>query len=223
VEAAQRELQRPEPEVRAAALQLLYAHADLLPAEAAVWQRLATHLGEPYKQVRDRAQALLTQCPLDLGPVLGPYLESPSWITARAAVQCVTDAGQRDLLQNLLRQLVKQLWVYTLVLRTPVALDTLSGRYWNLCLENARDRTRKLIFDVLAGLENQKLIRSVEKVLRFSNLRARADALEVLSNLGDREAAQMLVLLLETGDLEHKLSSLSGSLVRASEWSASPG
>ena len=75
-----------------------------------------------------------------------------------------------------------------------------------------------MVFDILAGIETPKVIRSVEKVLRFTNLRARADALEVLSNLGDREASQLLVLLLESGDLRDKMGDLPASLVRQADW-----
>ena len=45
----------------------------------------------------------------------------------------------------------------------------------------------------------------MEKVLRLGSSRAYGDALEVLSNLGDREAAQLLVLMHETGPLDERL------------------
>jgi hypothetical protein len=55
-------------------------------------------------------------------------------------------------------------------------------------------------------------MRTVDKVLRFGSARARGDALEVLSNLGDRESAALLVLQLEDGPLEGKLAAVARSL-----------
>jgi hypothetical protein len=49
------------------------------------------------------------------------------------------------------------------------------------------------------------VIRKVEKVLRLGTARSYGDALEVLSNLGDREAAQLLVLMHERGPLDRRL------------------
>ena len=123
----------------------------------------------------------------------------------------------REALNQVLRSQVQQLWVCSL-LQPPAVEHHVRLEYLHLCLDNARERSRKLIFDILAGLETPKVIRSVEKVLRFTNVRARADALEVLSNLGDREASQLLVLLLETGELRDKLNSLPQILVRMAEW-----
>ncbi|MBT9587665.1 cyclic nucleotide-binding domain-containing protein [bacterium] len=220
VEAALKALERPEAQVRRAALQLLHSHHDLLPADTAVWQRICGHLEESSKANRDRAIALLSVCPLDLGPLLKSHLESASGLTARAAVLCLSQSPRREsreALHQVLRSQVQQLWVCSL-LQPPAVEHHVRLEYLHLCLDNARERSRKLIFDILAGLETPKVIRSVEKVLRFTNVRARADALEVLSNLGDREASQLLVLLLESGELRDKLNSLPQILVRMAEW-----
>jgi hypothetical protein len=214
-------LDRREAPVRRAALQLLQSHQELIPAEAEVWQRISRHLEETSKASRDRCTAVLSGCPLDLGPILAPYLNSASGNTARAAVSCLSQSGRRESRERLtlmLRSQVHQLWVCTLLKLPPG--PPLQLEYLQLCLDNACERNRKLIFDILAGIETPKVIRSVEKVLRFTNLRARADALEVLSNLGDREAAQLLVLLLESGDLTDKMGDLPAALVRQAEWDA---
>jgi hypothetical protein len=220
VEAALSALDRPEATVRRAAMQLLHSHQDLLSAEAGVWQHISGHLEESSKPARDLAISLMSACPLDLGPLLKRHLESAYGLAARAAVLCLSQSPRResrDCLNQVLRNQVQQLWVCTL-LQPPVVERHTLLEYLHLCLDNARERSRKLIFDILAGLETPKVIRSVEKVLRFTNLRARADALEVLSNLGDREASQLLVLLLESGELRDKMSSLPQSLVRMAEW-----
>ena len=56
------------------------------------------------------------------------------------------------------------------------------------------------------------VMRSVEKVLRFESARSRADALEILSNLGERDAASLLVLMLEDGPLEDKIPTVTSSI-----------
>lgn len=219
--AALQALDRREAPVRRAALQLLQSHQELIPEDAEVWQRISRHLEETSKATRDRCTAVLAGCPLDLGPILASYLNSASGNTARAAVSCLSQSGRRESRERLTRMLraqVHQLWVCTL-LKAPEG-PPLQLEYLQLCLDNASERSRKLVFDILAGIETPKVIRSVEKVLRFTNLRARADALEVLSNLGDREAAQLLVLLLESGDLRDKLGDLPAALVRQADWEA---
>ncbi|MFN8608275.1 MAG: cyclic nucleotide-binding domain-containing protein [Vulcanimicrobiota bacterium] len=219
VSAALRALERREAAVRRSALQLLQSHQELVPPELEVWQRISRHLEETSKASRDRCIALLSGCPLDLGPILGPYLDSASGNTARAAVNCLSQSDRRESRERLTRMLraqVERLWVCNLV-RLPEA-SLLQGDYLRLCLDNACERSRKLVFEILAGIETPKVIRSVEKVLRFTNVRARADALEVLSNLGDREASQLLVLLLETGELRDKIGDLPAGLVRQAEW-----
>lgn len=216
VESALTALSRREVLIRRAALQLLHNHADLLPADSELWENLAHHLQDPARANRERAVELLSRAPLDLSQLLRPFLYSASWNTARSAVQVLAGAGRREVLQHFLREQVRVLWICHLV--QPPQGQELPLAYLHLCLSNARERGQKLIFEVLAALETPKVIRSVEKVLRFANLRARADALEVLSNLGDREASQLLVLLLEAGAMREKLQSLPPSLVRQAEW-----
>lgn len=69
-------------------------------------------------------------------------------------------------------------------------------------------RAMRLAWRVLARLEDERVVRSAERSLRGGAVRMRADALEVLSQLGDREASQYLVLLLESMPVEEKLLAL---------------
>jgi hypothetical protein len=64
------------------------------------------------------------------------------------------------------------------------------------------------------------VMRSVEKVLRFATARARGDALEVLSNLGDRSTARLLVLMAESGSVEEKLSAVAEATVLPADGAA---
>ena len=63
----------------------------------------------------------------------------------------------------------------------------------------------RLAFRVLELLEGPVVVRSVQRTLRLGSARAQADALEVLSNLGDRESAGLLALLHEGGALEDRI------------------
>jgi hypothetical protein len=54
------------------------------------------------------------------------------------------------------------------------------------------------------------VVRRVERGLAEPGLRRRAEALEVLSNLADREAAGLLVLLHESGPLAERASAVGG-------------
>lgn len=223
LKAARKGLQRRQTSVRRAALQLLNHHPYLLPENPEIWKELVGHLEEPSRATRELAISALAAYPLELGELLRPYLDSASPSTARAAIQCLSQNPRREsreTLHQILREQVHRLWICTLRVDSPNLPDCrpLQKDYLQLTLKNARERSRKLVFEVLAALETPRVIRSVEKVLRFANLRARADALEVLSNLGDRESAQLLVLLLEDGSLEDKRGDLPLPLLKQAEW-----
>jgi hypothetical protein len=73
-------------------------------------------------------------------------------------------------------------------------------------------RQRQIAFRALEVLESPRVVRRVERALRFGSARARGDALEVLSNLGDRIAARMLVLMHEPGEIEERIAALGGAV-----------
>jgi hypothetical protein len=79
-----------------------------------------------------------------------------------------------------------------------------------MALRDAAARDLSTCFRLLEVLEEPKIVQSVEKVLRFAHARIRADALEVLSNLGVRESTAILVHLLEEGDIIERERALSG-------------
>ena len=81
-----------------------------------------------------------------------------------------------------------------------------------MALEDSAERELTTCFRLLEGLEQTKVVRSVENVLRFAHARIRSDALEVLSNLGVREATALLVHLLEEGDLVERAQALTGKV-----------
>jgi len=85
---------------------------------------------------------------------------------------------------------------------------TPSRRFLNHACADALSRSLRIAFRALARLEDERVVRSVQRALRFAGGRGRADALEVVSHLGDRQASQVLVVLLERIPLEEKLPAL---------------
>jgi hypothetical protein len=69
-------------------------------------------------------------------------------------------------------------------------------------------RNHAVAFALLRGLEDPAVVRSVERALRLGAPRTRVNALEVLSNLGDRDSANLLVLMLDDSSIEEKIRSL---------------
>jgi len=81
-------------------------------------------------------------------------------------------------------------------------------RFLPVACADAFARALRLAFHALARLEGESVVRSVQRALRYAPGRARSDALEVLTHLGDREASQALAVLLEAGPVEEKLGPL---------------
>jgi hypothetical protein len=73
-------------------------------------------------------------------------------------------------------------------------------------------RQHRIAFRVLELLESPRVVRRVQRALRFGNARSRGDALEVLSNLGDRAAARLLVLFHEPGPIEERVAALGAAV-----------
>lgn len=150
---------------------------------------------------------------------LGQRLQSDHPETLETALQVLAlqaSSSARGLLATQLRTRVHQVWYLRCAHKIcsepqPILEETLR-LFLSSTLRDYADRELKLAFKVLSFLEDPKIMGSVEKVLRFSSLRARADALEVLSNLGDREAAKLLVLLLEDDNWSERINQLPPSV-----------
>ena len=74
-------------------------------------------------------------------------------------------------------------------------------------------RELRFAFRALEVLESPRVVRRVERALRYGGARSRGDALEVLSNLGDRDAARLLVLMYEPGPIEERMAGLGAAVV----------
>ncbi|MDH3211124.1 MAG: cyclic nucleotide-binding domain-containing protein [Myxococcales bacterium] len=110
-----------------------------------------------------------------------------------------------DLLRSELRRRARELW-YDLVAFQLLPVDTgPAGLFLRAAYQDAMMRNRRVAFRVLELLEDATVIRRVEKGLRLGSARSYGNALEVLSNLGDRHAAQLLVLMHERAPLDERL------------------
>jgi len=143
-----------------------------------------------------------------------PYLADPSEPTAAAALEAVA-AGvhprRRHLLSTELRRRAGLAWHALAGLCFVPDDGAPDTRFVRAAVCDTFMRQRRIAFRALELLESQRVVRRVERALRFGGARARGDALEVLSNLGDRLAARMLVLMHEPGTLEERLATLGGA------------
>jgi CRP-like cAMP-binding protein len=113
------------------------------------------------------------------------------------------------------RQRVREAWTAWLCLEALPEQGPLPLRFLRIAYVDTGVRSLRLAFRALALLEDPHVVRRVERALRFASRRARAAALEVLSNLGPREVSERLVLLLEPGPLAEKRAGLEGFVAPA--------
>ncbi len=190
----------PDPRVRrAAALLLANLEGDKAPSA------LASALADPAGEVAHTAETLLGGLGEEGIEAVLPHLHSEVERAVECALRVLAAAGARDRLQRHLRERVRQLWYEVISFQHLPDSGGLAARFLRAAYQDAILRDGRLAFRVLELLEDRKVIAKVEKSLRHRSTRLRGDALEVLSNLGDRSAAQLLVLLHEAGPLSEKI------------------
>lgn len=203
--------QHPEVSVRLAALAALARHPDPLDAPA-----LLARIRDPSREVRalaGRSLAGLGEAGLEHARQL---LRSDSRAEVEASLMLLVGLATPEALQVLAAEFRRRL---RLAWRALLALELLTDpdlriRFLHLCMRDAFGRHVRVAFALLERTEAPGVVRTLEKTLRFASSRVRADALEVLSLLGDREGSRLLVALLEEGPLEER-SALARSLVGA--------
>jgi HEAT repeat protein len=203
-------LSDPSPAVRRTAILLL---ANLEEEEAL--QALAGCLTDPSSDVHLTAEAVLTSLGEEGVAAVEPYLGSEVEQAVEAALRVTAASGVRGARQALffeLRRHVRDLWFDLAAYQKLPSDQSLAARFLRIAYQDAMLRSRRLAFHVLSLLENPSVIQNVDRELRAGTERSRGDALEVLSNLGDREAAHMLVLVYERAPLEERIRALSGFL-----------
>jgi len=195
-----------DPGVRCAAVAGLAARGGPGTAEL-----LAPLLADPVSGVRDACVAALANAPGGLDACL-PWLRHERESAVLAAQQVIgasADPRARALLRQELRHRVAQLWFRTAAYQQLPQGQDAPAQFLRAAYADASQRSRRIAFALLAILENEQIIRSVERALRHGNSRTRGDALEVLSNLGDRAAAEALVVMHEAGPFEDRLLAVS--------------
>jgi HEAT repeat protein len=204
------ELRHDHEAVRREAVRALGFHQGVAAATV-----LATALDDPSRVVRVQATSSLAALgEIGLRAVETALRSEGAWTVDAAMGVLAAEGGAlaRSLLERAFRDQVRTAW------RTRVALgwvsdeDALESRFLRMALEDAGTRSRRLAFRGLELLEDPAVVRSLRSSLAGNAPRARADALEVLSNLGDRRGAQLLSLLLEDGALEDKIPFVADSV-----------
>lgn len=202
-----RNLDHRDVRVRRAAVAAL--EARMVGGSGAV-EAIAGMLADPGREVRQRAVAALIR--LGEGGVRAalPYLRSDRAGTAEAAVEVVASEARRfrrELVAELRRR-ARQSWGDLLALRVLPLRGDLATRFLRAAHADSSRRNQAAAFALLGALEDPGVVRSIERALRLGSPRSRASALEVLSHLGDREAAHLLVVTLEDTPIEEKIRSV---------------
>ena len=129
-----------------------------------------------------------------------PAADAALRVTAAAAAP----SRRGPVLRGELRHRARSMWYCVIAYQSLPADAGTAPAFLRAAYADALLRHRRLAFRALSLIENKRIVHKVERALRATAQRTRADALEVLSNLGDREAAQLLVLMHETVPLAER-------------------
>jgi len=202
----------PDPRVRAGALRLLGAGDD---PECAVL--LGERLGDPAREVRRLAARSLARLGNPGLVQAGSRIDSERAGEFEAAAEVLAELGTPaagDRLRAAYGERARDAWRALLALRAIPEEAGLAPRFLRVALADALGRSVRFALALLARIEDARAVRSLERALRLGSTRERADALEALSHLGEREGSRLLVALLEDGPLEER-TRLAASLVGA--------
>ncbi len=209
-------------EVDFAALQLRLQDADAGVRRAAVaamaprperdaLAALAGALRDPSREVRNAAiDALVAHG--DLGYLAArPILAAPEESAVGAALRVLGAVGT-DIARARLRveygvRVLESIAAFQCA-RALGAAGSEVPRFAIVASGDAFARALRLTWRALARLEDERVVSSTERALRQGSGRVRADALEVVSQLGDREASRKLVMLLEPIPADEKVAAL---------------
>jgi len=125
--------------------------------------------------------------------------------SALRAIKAIRAPAAREVLKGELRHRAREIWRGVAALQHLPESGGTPETFLRIALADDIMRNRRLAFRILELIEDRNVVRRVEKSLQSISKRARGDALEVLSHMGDREAAALLVLFHEAGPLEDRL------------------
>ncbi len=165
---------------------------------------LADRLTASSARVRSAAESALGSRGAAGIAIVEPHLRDDTEQTVEAALRVLDTSSApiaHSLLLRELRHRVERLWWYLLGVQHLSVDRNPSHRLLAAAFGDAILREWRLAFYVLGLVESQSMIHKVSRELRVGTARSRADALEVLANLGNRESARLLVLAHEAGPL----------------------
>jgi HEAT repeat protein len=210
VDALTNDLDHADARVRGAAVTALAAQAA---AHEESLEAIGSALADRNREVRKRAVEALSALGEDGASVCVPYLRFDLEGTPEAASEVLSkQPSSRKLLIEELRRRVRLAWGDLLSLQVLPKRGSLSTRFLRVAHADSVRRNQSVAFAILRGIEDPAVVGSVERALRLGSPRSQAEALEVLSNLGDREAANLLVLMLEDSSVEDKMRAADSSI-----------
>ncbi|MBW2495015.1 MAG: HEAT repeat domain-containing protein [Deltaproteobacteria bacterium] len=174
-----------------------------------VLEILAAALADPSSGVRFAAGSAIVSHGDEAAPAIEGYLECESERTVSAALRVAAHLGADQstaILHRELRRRVQHLWYWLIAHQQLAAGDELASRFLRAAYLDAVARNQRIAFRILELLEGSSVVRNIEKALRFGAARSNGDALEILSHLGDREAARLLVMYHEPGSLADRIA-----------------
>lgn len=195
-------LEDPDPAVRSAAV-LLASNLD----DEDVLSALASHLDDPAPEVQFTAETVLTSMGAAGVHAVESLLRTDREHAVEAALRIVGASeldDARELLLFELRRHVRALWYFLVGYQRLPAGDDVPVRFLRAAFRDAMLRERRLAFRTLEMIESPAVVGKVERELRIGTAASRADALEILSHLGERESAGLLVLVHEEGSFEER-------------------
>jgi HEAT repeat protein len=192
-----------DPRVRSAAVYLL---ANIDGQEAL--EALAMALADPSNEVRFAAGSALVSHGNEAASVIESNLSGESERTVCSALRVAAHLGAEQsttILHRELRHRVQELWYWMIAHQQLTTADGLASRFLRAAYLDGVARNQRIAFRILELLEDSSVVRNIEKALRFGTDRSRGDALEILSHLGDWEAALLLVVYHESGSLADRI------------------
>jgi len=159
-------------------------------------EALAMALADPSSEVRFAAGLALVAHGDEATSVIERNLRNESEKIVFSALRVAAQLGAEQstaILHRELRRRVHELWFWMIAHQQLTTADGLASRFLRAAYLDGVARNQRIAFRVLELLENSSVVRNIEKALRFGTDRARGDALEILSHLGDWEAALLLV------------------------------
>jgi len=197
-------LSDPSDEVRRTIVRLVSRSED-----ERVIPLLAQRLGDESYHVRELAIKGLVKWGMSSIREVQPYLASRSATSVDAAVAVLAQIEQpevREMVLGFVRDLVNQ--AHSTIVALAVLEDATEAGEDNLAVVAMHDflhRVRGHVFHALRFLEDATVIRNIERCLSTSHRQARGDALEALSNLGDRQLTAGFVALFDDATFKEQM------------------